>query len=147
MFERIPYTNVHIYAYTLAVALATCGFVLDYFHLTMIDGWFARSGALICMCSISFLLLTMKKLSVLENSIKEYSNLIKDTTIMNHNSSSAMRLKISTDEFSRKMDDQAQESIKRERTTDLKHELRLLMWGTFTWGFGDIPFTLLAFYG
>jgi hypothetical protein len=148
MFERIPYTNAHIYAYALAFILAAAGFTLDYLQLTVIEGWFARGGALISICSILFLSFTIKKLSVLETAIQEYSDLLKDSIIFNHNSShSAMELKMSPDVFSRQMDDAVQKSIKRTSADDVTHELRLLILGTFIWGFGDIPFTLLKLYG
>ena len=135
MFETLPIKHLTPLAYLISIIIGITGFLLEFYKLTFVDMWFSRSGALICVMSVIFLLLTIRNTNAFRRVTEGFAESQKILTRLNPE-----RVNVTVEEFNRRMDRTVDESARKEQEKQIIHEGSILIMGTVIWAFGDVLF-------
>ncbi len=134
MFEKMPIKYLITIAYLTSILLASSGFALEYYGIAIkVEDWFARSGSLICVVSVLFMVGTIKN-------VDAYKRVMQDVA-ENHKTLGRIypqNLNTTPAKLNKSLDETVEIEAKKEQDRHIKHEVYLLIAGTLIWGFGDV---------
>jgi hypothetical protein len=123
--------------YLLISLIAYIGVQLQVNCFSGVDDWFARSGAVMVVLAIIYMILTYDQRTFNGTILAMNTELKIDSMLSDEN----LKLKVSDEHFTKVMKKSVDKEINKWEFKDLLHEAIVLIIGTLVWGFGDLVIT------